>query len=73
MATSRFETFYGPIKFNADGQNDVPAPVILQIRTKSSRFWPRTAVRPASLLWVFAYVRADGEDRARRDKVTMRD
>ena len=32
LSKQRFETFYGRIKFNADGQNEVPAPVVLQIQ-----------------------------------------
>ncbi len=32
LANKRFETFYGPIKFGANGQNQVASPVILQIQ-----------------------------------------
>lgn len=32
LAATRFETFYGPIQFGADGQNQVASPVILQIQ-----------------------------------------
>lgn len=32
LASKRFETFYGPIKFGANGQNQVASPVILQIQ-----------------------------------------
>lgn len=32
LANRRFETFYGPIKFGSNGQNQVASPVILQIQ-----------------------------------------
>lgn len=32
LATERFETFYGPIKFGPNGQNEVNSPMILQIQ-----------------------------------------
>jgi branched-chain amino acid transport system substrate-binding protein len=32
LASKRFETFYGPIKFGANGQNEVASPMLLQIR-----------------------------------------
>lgn len=32
LAKTRFETFYGPIKFGPNGQNEVASPVILQIQ-----------------------------------------
>ena len=32
LASGRFETFYGPIKFGANGQNEVASPLLLQIR-----------------------------------------
>jgi branched-chain amino acid transport system substrate-binding protein len=50
MSTKRFETFYGPIKFNADGQNDVPAPVILQIQDQKFQVLAPDAVRTGKLV-----------------------
>jgi branched-chain amino acid transport system substrate-binding protein len=32
LASRRFETFYGPIKFGANGQNEVASPLLLQIQ-----------------------------------------
>ena len=32
LSTGRFETFYGPIKFGANGQNEINSPMILQIQ-----------------------------------------
>jgi len=32
LATRRFDTFYGPIKFGANGQNEINSPMILQIQ-----------------------------------------
>jgi len=50
MSTKRFETFYGPIKFNADGQNDVPAPVILQIQDQKFQVLAPDAVKTGKLV-----------------------
>jgi branched-chain amino acid transport system substrate-binding protein len=50
MSSKRFETFYGPIKFNADGQNDVPAPVILQIQNSKFTILTPDAVKTGSLV-----------------------
>src|SRR4051794_22502562 len=33
LASRRFETFYGPIKSGANGQNEVASPLLLQIQT----------------------------------------
>jgi branched-chain amino acid transport system substrate-binding protein len=49
MSSKRFETFYGPIKFNADGQNDVPAPVILQIQDGKFKVLAPEAVKNGTL------------------------
>jgi branched-chain amino acid transport system substrate-binding protein len=32
LSSKRFETFYGPIKFGANGQNEVSSPLLLQIQ-----------------------------------------
>jgi branched-chain amino acid transport system substrate-binding protein len=32
LSSQRFETFYGPIKFGANGQNEINSPMILQIQ-----------------------------------------
>ena len=34
LGTRRFETFYGPIKFGPNGQNEVNSPMILQIQNQ---------------------------------------
>jgi branched-chain amino acid transport system substrate-binding protein len=49
MSSKRFETFYGPIKFNADGQNNVPAPVILQIQDSKFKVLAPDAVKTGTL------------------------
>lgn len=49
MSSKRFETFYGPIKFNADGQNDVPAPVILQIQNEKFQVLAPDSVKTGKL------------------------
>jgi branched-chain amino acid transport system substrate-binding protein len=50
MSNKRFETFYGPIKFNSDGQNDVPAPVILQIQDSKFKVLAPDSVKTGSLV-----------------------
>ena len=32
LSTERFDTFYGPIKFGPNGQNEIDSPIILQIQ-----------------------------------------
>jgi branched-chain amino acid transport system substrate-binding protein len=49
MSSMRFETFYGPIKFNADGQNEVPAPVLLQIQDGKFKVLAPDSVKTGSL------------------------
>jgi branched-chain amino acid transport system substrate-binding protein len=49
MSSKRFETFYGPIKFNADGQNEVPAPVLLQIQDGKFKVLAPDSVKTGSL------------------------
>lgn len=31
LSTERFDTFYGPIKFGPNGQNEINSPMIFQI------------------------------------------
>jgi len=49
MSTKRFDTFYGPIKFNADGQNEVSAPVILQIQDGKFKVLAPASVKTGTL------------------------
>ena len=32
LSTERFDTFYGPIKFGPNGQNEINSPMIFQIQ-----------------------------------------
>lgn len=49
LSKQRFETFYGPIKFNADGQNEVPAPVVLQIQGGDFKVLAPASVKTGTL------------------------
>jgi branched-chain amino acid transport system substrate-binding protein len=49
MSSKRFDTFYGPLKFNADGQNDVAAPVILQIQDGKFKVLAPASVKTGTL------------------------
>lgn len=49
MSTKRFDTFYGPLKFNADGQNEVSAPVILQIQDGKFKVLAPASVKTGTL------------------------
>ena len=49
LAKRRFDTFYGPIKFGPNGQNQVASPVILQIQNQTFRVLAPSSVKTGTL------------------------
>ncbi len=49
LAQKRFETFYGPIKFGPNGQNQVASPVLLQIQDGKYEVLAPDSVKTGSL------------------------